>query len=120
MAQSETEPLSPASPGSDPGPPKAAPPGFFRRVIDWYACQPQMERARQAAVMSPRETELIERAKAALASGNQLRELSEPSNRELAAPHAAALYAEALTWVLWSKRPELEREQLPELSADVR
>jgi len=120
MAQSGSESLSSAEAGNDPGPTNAAPRGFFRKVIDWYTCRPQIDIARKSAAMSPREADLLDRAKAALGAGNQLRELSEPSNRQLAAPHSAALYAEALTWVLWSKRPELPPDRLDELASDVK
>lgn len=107
MSQSEpdTVPGAPAESRAPAPAPSRDRPGFLRRVADWYTCRPQRERARAAATASLRARELLGRAKAAFATANLLTEPADPSRRELAPAHAAALYAEALGWALWSYRP---------------
>jgi hypothetical protein len=125
MSQTDSEALPPAPAGEAEVPTPHARPGFGRRVIDWYLGRPEWGTARRAASFSARELDLLGRAKAALATGNLVREPSDPSRKKLANAHAAALYSEALFWALWSYKadvsgptaealwtedPELERE----------
>jgi hypothetical protein len=104
MSQTEPETVPSAPADSRAATPQRGGSGIFRRTLDWYTCRPQREKARTAASASPRERELLRRAKAAYASANLLNEPADPSRRELAPAHAAALYAEALVWALWSYR----------------
>jgi hypothetical protein len=104
MSQTEPETVPSAPAESRPAAPPRDGSGFFRRTIDWYTCRPQRQKAQAAASASPRELELLARAKAAYSSANLLNEPADPSRRDLAPAHAAALYAEALVWALWSYR----------------
>jgi hypothetical protein len=79
-----------------------------RRVLDWYTCRPERESARRSLSVSARDLTLLARARAALASGNLLREPSDPARKPLAGAHAAALYADALTWALLPATPGVE------------
>jgi hypothetical protein len=102
--------------GGTPSP--GGPRSFFRRVLDWYSCRPERERVKGTAVLSPREQELLGRAKAALATGNFLGEPSDPSRRGLATGHAASLYSEALVWALWSHAASQTEPNLDALWGD--
>lgn len=102
MSQTDSEALPPPQTGeveTRAPQPKA---GFGRRVADWYLGRRDWNAARHAASYSARELELLERAKAALATGNLVREPSDPARKKLASAQAAALYSEALYWALWS------------------
>jgi hypothetical protein len=81
----------------------------MRRVLNWYTCRPEREQVRRSVPVAPRQVELLRRAKAALATGNLLREPSDPARKSLAGAHAASLYAESLTWALWSVAPGSDR-----------
>ena len=107
MSQTDSEALPPTPAGEAEIPTPHARPGFGRRVADWYLGRPQWAAARRAASFSPRELDLLARAKAALATGHLVREPSDPSRKKLASAHAAALYSEALFWAFWSSQPEV-------------
>ncbi|HVW30275.1 MAG TPA: discoidin domain-containing protein [Polyangiaceae bacterium] len=101
MSQTESETVPSASAQTVSTPPRVRS-GFLRKVVDWYTCRSQREKALAAASASPRAHELLARAKAAFATAVLLNEPADPARRELASAHSAALYAEALVWALWS------------------
>jgi hypothetical protein len=107
MSQTDSEALPPAPAGEAETRTPHARPGFGRRVVDWYLARPEWAAARRAASFSVRELDLLGRAKAALATGNLVREPSDPSRKKIASAHAAALYSEALFWAFWSYKPDV-------------
>ena len=108
QTEPETVPSAPTEKTEVPAGQRARP-GILRRIVDWYTCRPAREAVRRAASAGRRELELLGRAKAAFNTGNLLRQPSDPSRKSLAGAHAAALYAESLTWALWSSRPSAPR-----------
>jgi len=100
QTEPETVPATPATTVAATPPPVKR--GLLRRIVDWYTCGPQREKARASASATARELELLARAKAAFATGNLLAEPADPARRDLSPAHAAALYAEALVWALRS------------------
>jgi len=107
MSQTDSEALPPPPAGEAEIRTAHARPGFGRRVVDWYLGRPEWGSARRAASFSARELDLLSRAKAALATGNLVREPSDPSRKKVASAHAAALYSEALFWAFWSFTAEV-------------
>lgn len=95
-------------------------PSLLRRILDWHLCRPQIQEARSAAQLSPREDALIRRAKSAQSAGNHLLEAPERTGEGLAGAHAAVLYLESLYWTLWSTRTELERPEMDALWAEAK
>jgi hypothetical protein len=84
-------------------------PPALRRIVDWLLCRPQIQEARSAAQLSPREDALLRRAKSAHSAANHLLEAPERTGEGLAGAHAGVLYLESLYWTLLSSRTELER-----------
>lgn len=107
MSQTDSEALPPAPAGEAEIRMPPARPGFGRRLVEWYLRRPEWAAARRAAAFSARELDLLGRAKAALATGNLVREPSDPVRKKLASAHAAAFYSEALFWAFWSFQPDI-------------
>jgi hypothetical protein len=91
-----------------------------RRILDWLLCRPQIQEARSAAQLSPREDALLRRSKSAFAAANHLLEAPERTGEGLAGAHAGVLYLESVYWALGSSRTDLERPELPALWTEAK